>query len=1191
MSKISLVISDAGWIMERCASEIAKRIPIATITSSPDSSAELAYYLPYSAYHERVCKHEVAFFTHIEEVPSMRRKFFDVAKRVDCCVVMARRYRDRLQDEGVDNVALIKPGIDPDLFFPRVRIGVVGRTYHTGRKGEAFIEELMDESGIEWHFTGSGWPGESKSLSAKEMPDFYRSMDYILVPSLIEGGPMSLVEALACGTKVIAPDVGSVPDYPHIGYRRGDANDLRRVLRLLLEEKQRLAESVQYQTWERWASEHAEIFEQILGKSVPYITGGIEIAQREKRKYHAPSIRPKGISDGQRPSEPPDVTIVTHGNETGTRGGPSVRSMLMSSYFRKEGTRAKLTTGPTSSLSGLVHVLNIWPTDSALETLRIAKALGNPLVFSPIFLNLAELFEIGRKVPEVFEQSGSSSTELEKELFRISQEARRRRLWDPETVMEDPFPGYLDSIAEMVSLLDALISLSELERKFLAQVASLPEDTRIIRNGIEVEQYIEADSKIFTEATGLTDYILCVGRIEDRKNQLLLSHALKDVDIPLVLIGGATDARYSDLVRAFSSDFTYFLGHIPYTSPLLRSAYAGARVFALSSWAEGAPLAALEAAAAGCGLVLSNRSSEQEYFGDYASYCDPSDSFSIRDAVLEAYESPLSNSEKSAQQNFVVENYSISDHANRTNMLYEDVLRDRLKTKRKVNKPINDTVYVDITSLAHHTDSALTGITRSEMMIALKLGRQHPDRVRFVVWNSSADSYSEVSYEQLRSQNLIHLVSEQPSTYSKGDSQTEQIYERTTNLSRSVGVKDTSREAVRKRAARKLIRVVKSIGDLIISRYPLDLRPTAFATAKLYWHAFSHTSTLTKMTFTKGTNLIKRYSIHRMLENKTSPHQLKVSTQLEQSGERPDMGSTLLILGGGWNSNSRYSAFLRRVAKDRNLRLAAIIYDLIPIDYPQFVHPQTARTYLRGLGIMLDHSDHLFCISSYTADRLTELSLRAHRHLPPVTILRLGDTSGTRQTKQADPKIVDDLSDTRFALMVSTITYRKNFDLLYTVWRRMCDSNPEDVPILVVAGGIGWGQAELMSLVREDPITTDKIRFLGRVSEETLEWLYGNCLFTLYPSWAEGWGLPVAESLNHGKLCLCSSAGAIPEVAPGLTITIDPIDTREWLEKIQELIDNDAELRKWERKIRKNYRPTSWSKTSQNLWRGLWPNE
>ncbi|MGK3919397.1 glycosyltransferase, partial [Enterococcus faecium] len=85
-------------------------------------------------------------------------------------------------------------------------------------------------------------------------------MDYILVPSLYEGGPMSAIEALACGTPIIAPDVGWIPDYPHIPFATGSSTDLRRVLTNLVAAKVAARLPVLGQTWDRFANEHDTAF-------------------------------------------------------------------------------------------------------------------------------------------------------------------------------------------------------------------------------------------------------------------------------------------------------------------------------------------------------------------------------------------------------------------------------------------------------------------------------------------------------------------------------------------------------------------------------------------------------------------------------------------------------------------------------------------------------------------------------------------------------------------------------------------------------------------------------------------------------------------------------------------------------------------------------------------------------------------
>ena len=253
--------SDPGWILERMTQALAQRLPYVTTSNRVNPRAAIQYYLNYTEHLGRVSPIELASFTHVDELmPDMKARYFQVAREVDVAVCMAERYAAELRALGLREVHVIRPGVDLARFTPRVKIGVVGRTYACGRKGEALVAEVLDTPGIEWHFTGSGWPMASRALTEAEMPAFYREMDYILVPSLYEGGPMCVIEALACGTRVIAPPVGWVTDFPHIEFRTGDAADLRRVLDAAVGEKLALRRSVEDVTWDNFAAAHHRLF-------------------------------------------------------------------------------------------------------------------------------------------------------------------------------------------------------------------------------------------------------------------------------------------------------------------------------------------------------------------------------------------------------------------------------------------------------------------------------------------------------------------------------------------------------------------------------------------------------------------------------------------------------------------------------------------------------------------------------------------------------------------------------------------------------------------------------------------------------------------------------------------------------------------------------------------------------------------
>ena len=314
---VFIKLTDRSWIIERLAKELSTRLSYVNYDLKlPQSPTEALYLMTYSAFSDAdIAKHRLAFFTHLEEDAGeeVKRRFFDVASKVDRRICMATRYANLLERRGMGPSDVIKPGVDLVQYSVKLKIGVVGRTYHTGRKGEALVKEVMDIPHIQWLFTGSGWPAKNSFIAEEDMADFYRSLDYLLVPSRYEGGPMPVLESLACGTPVIAPDIGFLNDYPHIHYKTNDAADLKLTLQRLIAEKNELRDSVSHTNWDSWAEKHDKIFG-LMGIDRNVKSG------RVKRKT---------------------VKLIIHGTEHRTLGGPSLRVPRTRNELRSVGWDAE----------------------------------------------------------------------------------------------------------------------------------------------------------------------------------------------------------------------------------------------------------------------------------------------------------------------------------------------------------------------------------------------------------------------------------------------------------------------------------------------------------------------------------------------------------------------------------------------------------------------------------------------------------------------------------------------------------------------------------------------------------------------------------------------------------------------------------------------------------------------------------
>lgn len=164
----------------------------------------------------------------------------------------------------------------------------------------------------------------------------------------------------------------------------------------------------------------------------------------------------------------------------------------------------------------------------------------------------------------------------------------------------------------------------------------------IIEVPLGFDQPKEADPSLFINRYGVKDFIFSVGRIETRKNQLMLLKALEQIDIPLVIAGGgfSYQPEYDAAVRAFKrKGKTVILDRLD--PEMLASAYAAARIHALPSWFELPGLVSLETAWLGKNIVATDRGTLFDYLGELPFYADPADERSIANAVVAAYYSPV----------------------------------------------------------------------------------------------------------------------------------------------------------------------------------------------------------------------------------------------------------------------------------------------------------------------------------------------------------------------------------------------------------------------------------------------------------------------------------------------------------------------------------------------------------------------
>lgn len=131
------------------------------------------------------------------------------------------------------------------------------------------------------------------------------------------------------------------------------------------------------------------------------------------------------------------------------------------------------------------------------------------------------------------------------------------------------------------------------------------------------------------------------------------------------------------------------------------------------------------------------------------------------------------------------------------------------------------------------------------------------------------------------------------------------------------------------------------------------------------------------------------------------------------------------------------------------------------------------------------------------------------------------------------------LGDAPYILSVGTLQPRKNYVRLIQAFTCVRIDEFADLQ-LVIAGGHGWLYEETLAEAEKYP---NRVRILGFVDESDLPALYRNAVLFVFPSWYEGFGLPVLEAMACGVPVVCSNASSLPEVAGDAALLVDPLDT------------------------------------------------
>ncbi len=346
----------------------------------------------------------------------------------------------------------------------------------------------------------------------------------------------------------------------------------------------------------------------------------------------------------------------------------------------------------------------------------------------------------------------------------------------------------------------------------------------------------------------------------------------------------------------------------------------------------------------------------------------------------------------------------------------------------------------------------------------------------------------------------------------------------------------------------------------------------------------------------RGTRRVRRLRLPPLRQMRTvSIRDVATPSAPRRLADIARRGDLLVVLGSPWFELDY--AELAAFARGRlGMRLAVLLYDVIPIRRPEWVDRGTTRVFRDWYATVLPLADLVFAISRATAEDATAWCRRDNIALAgPIRSLPLGTgfgepapapdfASDAGAAAVLPPGLADALQGRHYVLFVSTIEARKNHMLLFRVWRRLLEEmGPTRVPDLVFVGKVGWLVDDLMSQIENSRHLDGRLHVIEGLDDQALRAAYAGCLFTVFPSFYEGWGLPVSESLAMGKPCLAANVTALPEAGGTLARYFDPFDLNDATRAIRAAIEDPAGLASWQDEVRRDFRPIGWDRTARAL--------
>ena len=269
---------------------------------------------------------------------------------------------------------------------------------------------------------------------------------------------------------------------------------------------------------------------------------------------------------------------------------------------------------------------------------------------------------------------------------------------------------------------------------------------------------------------------------------------------------------------------------------------------------------------------------------------------------------------------------------------------------------------------------------------------------------------------------------------------------------------------------------------------------------------------------------------------------------LAPSGAAPNRGagrSVFLLVSHRALDRAAAIAPLRRAGA----AFVPFVHDLIPLSHPEYARPPQVKRHAARVATVAAMADGVVVNSAATADSLREELAARGLPAPAVAVAPLG--IGPRRAAPPMPQ----REDAPYFVCLGTIEPRKNHLLLLHLWRDLAARLGDRAPRLLLLGRRGWENENILDLLERCAALRGLVRECGTPGDAEVASLLAGSRALLFPSFAEGYGLPLAEALALGVPALCSDLPALREVGGAVPDYLDPLDGAAWRRAVLDYAD------------------------------------